>query len=207
MIVEGFGGLSLLTGSSGLAFEIARQYSDAEYEQQETKASYANYKGVIISGSCSTATKSQIQDYVAKGGSSIKIDPYKLLSDEELIEKIYLKIIQNQGENILVYSCDDDHLSKDSKFNKSELSNVLEETMGELASKLISNGFKRIIVAGGETSGAVIKALPYSSFAIGESVSPGVPVLIPEEDSTVRLVLKSGNFGDEDFFTKTLDLM
>lgn len=207
MIVEGFGDLSLLTGSSGLAFEIARRYSDTAYKHKKTQIAYVKDKGVIISGSCSTATKKQIQDYISRGGSSIKIDPVKLLSDEESIEKIYLKIIQNQGENILVYSCDDGHLSKDSKFNQSELSKVLEETMGELARELISNGFKRIVVAGGETSGAVIKALPFSSFAIGESVSPGVPVLIPEEESTVRLVLKSGNFGDEDFFTKTLALM
>ena len=56
----------------------------------------------------------------------------------------------------------------------------------------------------GETSGAVTKALGFSSYWIGESVAPGVPVMVPVENPRIRLILKSGNFGQEDFFGRAL---
>ena len=64
----------------------------------------------------------------------------------------------------------------------------------------------RIIAAGGETSGAVTKALGYQAYRIGVSVAPGVPVLIPLENPRMRLILKSGNFGQEDFFARALEI-
>ena len=70
----------------------------------------------------------------------------------------------------------------------------------------MSHGVTRIIAAGGETSGAVTQALGYRAFWIGESIAPGVPVMIPVENEHVRLVLKSGNFGQEDFFGRALRL-
>lgn len=54
-------------------------------------------------------------------------------------------------------------------------------------------------MAGGETSGAVTKALGYEAFEIGPSVAPGVPVMTPLDNRNMKLVLKSGNFGQEDF--------
>ena len=63
---------------------------------------------------------------------------------------------------------------------------------------------ERLLVAGGETSGAVIRKLGYRAFRIGESLSPGVPVLYPAENPRLRIVLKSGNFGGPDFFLTTL---
>ena len=65
---------------------------------------------------------------------------------------------------------------------------------------------KQIIVAGGETSGAVTQKLGYHAFRIGPSVSPGVPVMIPSADESMRIVLKSGGFGGEDFFLKALEM-
>ena len=61
-------------------------------------------------------------------------------------------------------------------------------------------------MAGGETSGAVTKALGFDSYIIAKSVAPGVPVMIPEKDPKIRLVLKSGNFGQEDFFQRALEM-
>ena len=61
-----------------------------------------------------------------------------------------------------------------------------------------------VIVAGGETSGAVTKMLGYHSFRIGKSVAPGVPMMVPVENKDIRLVLKSGNFGQPDFFERAI---
>jgi uncharacterized protein YgbK (DUF1537 family) len=63
-----------------------------------------------------------------------------------------------------------------------------------------------VIVAGGETSGAVTKALGYRAFEIEESVAPGVPIMIPVNHEEIRLVLKSGNFGQPDFFDRALHM-
>ena len=61
-----------------------------------------------------------------------------------------------------------------------------------------------LIPSGGETSGAVTLALALQAFDIGPSIAPGVPILRPTERPGMQLVLKSGNFGEEDFFLKTL---
>ena len=67
-------------------------------------------------------------------------------------------------------------------------------------------GFTRIISAGGETSGAVTKGLGFSSYRMGESVAPGVPIMAPTQRPDIRLILKSGNFGQEDFFGRALKM-
>ena len=69
-----------------------------------------------------------------------------------------------------------------------------------------NHNYHKIIVAGGETSGAVTTGLGYSSFYIGQEICPGVPVLIPEENRYLQLILKSGNFGSEDFFLKAMEM-
>ena len=86
---------------------------------------------------------------------------------------------------------------------------VAEKIEGFLANMAVSayqNGCRKIIVAGGETSGAVMKALGFSKYIIWKSVAPGVPVLIPIEDTGARIVLKSGNFGQEDFFLRAMKM-
>ena len=82
----------------------------------------------------------------------------------------------------------------------------MEQTAAQLALKAVEEGYTRIIVAGGETSGAVTRALGFDSYIIGESVAPGVPVMIPQNRPEIRLVLKSGNFGQEDFFLRALEI-
>ena len=76
--------------------------------------------------------------------------------------------------------------------------------MASLARRAVDAGFGAVIVAGGETSGAVVKELQYDAYEIGASVAPGVPVMTPVARPEFHLVLKSGNFGDEDFFQKAL---
>lgn len=76
--------------------------------------------------------------------------------------------------------------------------------MAELAAEALAGGIRKLIVAGGETSGAVTRRLGYSRFLIGEDAAPGVPVMCPAERRDVNIVLKSGNFGDEAFFIDAL---
>jgi uncharacterized protein YgbK (DUF1537 family) len=76
---------------------------------------------------------------------------------------------------------------------------AVEATFAALAARLKAEGFDHFIVAGGESSGAVVKALGIKAFHIGPQIAPGVP-WVRAVDQPISLALKSGNFGDEDFF-------
>jgi uncharacterized protein YgbK (DUF1537 family) len=76
-----------------------------------------------------------------------------------------------------------------------------ERGLGALA-RVLAERYGRLIVAGGETSGAVIDALGIRAVEIGDAIDPGVPALRSLANPPLALALKSGNFGAEDFFRK-----
>ena len=103
-------------------------------------------------------------------------------------------------------SASPEDLAKSQRLGKERVASKIEDTLADLARMAVKQGYTRIIVAGGETSGAVTQALDYQAFEIGQSVAPGVPVMTPLANPSLRLVLKSGNFGQEDFFTRALEM-
>lgn len=75
----------------------------------------------------------------------------------------------------------------------------------DFASTLVEkHGVRKLVVAGGETSGAVVKALDVFALRIGASIDPGVPWTIGSGKERLALALKSGNFGTTDFFERAL---
>lgn len=162
-------------------------------------------KGIILAGSCSKATLNQIEVYQKAGHPSYKIDPIALLEGRQTLEDIFSFVCRFPQEYVLIYSSDNaESVRQIQKFGKTEISALLENTMSLIACRLIKEGYHHMIIAGGETSGAVIKGLGFRSFRIGKSVAPGVPMMIPTEDKEIRLVLKSGNFGQPDFFARAI---
>ena len=93
------------------------------------------------------------------------------------------------------------------KIGSEKAGSLIENAMGSIAKALVDSGVRRLVVAGGETAGAVVGALGISSLQIGEQIDPGVPGTITVEDPKIALALKSGNFGEVDFFQKALDTM
>ena len=79
--------------------------------------------------------------------------------------------------------------------------------MGRIARELVSLGTGRLVVAGGETSGAVVRSLGIKRLAIGPEIAPGVPWTFSERDGSLALALKSGNFGRPDFFLKAFEVL
>lgn len=202
-LVQLFGDLKLITGGSGLAEPLARSFKK---DEEVDKVGYPDAKALILSGSCSETTRKQIEAYQQSGGESYFIDPLKLLSGEESVENIW-NVIQNKADSILVYSSDTpENVKRTQEQGKVEVAELLEKTTAELAALAVEAGYHRIIVAGGETSGAVTKKLGYTGYHIGRSIAPGVPIMIPTQDSRVRVVLKSGNFGETDFFLRALSM-
>jgi uncharacterized protein YgbK (DUF1537 family) len=79
---------------------------------------------------------------------------------------------------------------------------MVEHAIAAIAKGLVDAGVSRLIVAGGETSGAVVQALGVTALRIGPQIDPGVPWTATVGGKPILLALKSGNFGTADFFTK-----
>src|SRR5699024_1383204 len=135
------------------------------------------------------------------------LNPLNLLLGKESAKNIWNQISKS-SKTVLVYSSDTpENVKNIQKFGREKVAYKLEETFANLADLAINSGYHRLIIAGGETSGAVIKNLGYTSYYIGENIAPGVPIMIPSNDSRIRLILKSGNFGNTDFFLRALSTM
>jgi len=206
-IMRVFPQLPFYTGASGLAFELARSLAkcDGNGRKLFTEKNTAARKlgRVLLVGSCSDTTVAQVRSYLKTGGRSIMLEPEKLLAGEQDVDCVWKKIIERPGEDILIYSSGSIGKRAGGAIDETK-ADVLERTLALLARRAVDYGFKRIVAGGGETSGAITKALGYFVFRIGESVSPGVPIMSPVGGENLFLVLKSGNFGDEEFFNRAL---
>lgn len=203
LIAEYFSSLKLFSGGSGLLKALAHRYK-SEASINIAKGVYG--KALILSGSCSVATRTQIDYFIQNGGKAISLNEEDVLNDTTDYEAIVSEALSSDTP-LLVYSFDSpDGLKNRQKENVEELARKIENTISIIARKAVDVGISRIITAGGETSGAVTEALGFAAFWLGENVAPGVPVLIPTDRENFNIVLKSGNFGDEAFFTKAIKL-
>ena len=185
-----FGGCKVLSGGSGILEHLEKH---AE-------------KGIVLAGSCSTATLNQIRVYQEAGHPSYKIDPLALWNGTLTVDEILDFVRSYPEEYVLVYCSDSaDKVREVQELGREKIAALLENTLSQIAKRLAEEGYHHVIVAGGETSGAVTKKLGYQAFRVGKSVAPGVPLMIPVENEKMRLVLKSGNFGQPDFFQRAID--
>ncbi len=232
-IVKIFGTLPVLSGGSGILQELGERMAGGKAENMiglgngEGRADGAEAEeagdgpaeesapakqalssagsALILAGSCSKATRGQIAWAISHGIPAVKMDYRKLTTGEQSEEEIWA-FIQNHSQALVYSSESPEEMGEIREKDRGWISDLLEETTARLAKRAVEAGFRRIVGAGGETSGAVTKALGYDSYEIGESVAPGVPVMIPRKDRSMRLVLKSGNFGQADFFERALEM-
>lgn len=212
-IIRLFSDLRVMTGGSGLASSYARSLAQ---EAQDVGGSVPSVDSrtegaaLIAAGSISKATVGQIHFYKEKGLPYYKICPEALWGRTITAGKIWEEIkdiVAEQNEPILVYCSDSQKdIEKGRELGGYTFAALLERTLAEVVNIAAENGVRRLIIAGGETSGAVIKKLGYKTFYVGESAAPGVPVLVPHGADDMRLILKSGNFGQEDFFVRALEM-
>lgn len=201
-----FGHLPLLTGGSGLIMHLAHQMTGNMHHTFRKSLPPVSGPALLLAGSCSKVTLSQIKYFQAHGGISRKIDA-KLLSHSSLnssVEDLWDFILQHWETPVLIYSSDTTDHVKEAQKQSRTISEDLEELFARLAERAIAQGCHRLIIAGGETSGAVTKKLGFDAYEIGDSISPGIPIMAPIRKPNLRLILKSGNFGEENFFEKAL---
>lgn len=204
LIAEKFGHLPLLTGGSGLLEHLGRRYKGEESAQCEMTVGQGDCPRLLLAGSCSAMTQQQVKVYLESGGAALRIEPDKLLSGEQTEAQLQ-QAIAVADKDILVYStAGPDAVKRYQEVGAEEVSALLEGLMGRLAVYGRAQGYRRIVVAGGETSGAVTQALDTGAYLIGVDAAPGVPELWPVGCPDLGLVLKSGNFGAPDFFLTAL---
>ena len=203
----------LLTGGSGIAMGLPQNFRRAGLlPEREIAASLAAPKGRagIISGSCSTATRGQIAKAIEAGYPALKVDPMALVSGAQDAAKLAdWALAQAANTPFLLYSSDDpaEVAAIQEKLGRERAGETVEHAFAQTAALLAEGGVSRLLVAGGETSGAVVQGLGIGLLEIGPEIDPGVPWTRVAQGRDMVIALKSGNFGAPDFFLKAWALL
>jgi uncharacterized protein YgbK (DUF1537 family) len=203
--------LPLITGGSGLALGLPDLYRDrALFETFGSELNWPQKGGqLVISGSCSETTLRQISE-MKKFAQSFQLDPGELQANRQgtlkRIDKFLLK--QTTSPALIYSSADLDSLAKThAALGQEKASALIEDAMGEIACNALRSGVRKLVVAGGETAGAIVSALGFDALAIGPEIAPGVPWTLGMKAPHVALALKSGNFGGPNFFTRAFQVL
>ncbi|MDO6405294.1 3-oxo-tetronate kinase [Pantoea phytobeneficialis] len=199
--------MRLVTGGSGLAIGIARAWSTAQ--QNAAEAEWAGrpqgQRAVVISGSCSQMTNRQVNTY-RQIAPSFEVQVERCLEDaasyaDELCD--WVAANSQQALAPLLYATADAQQLQaiQQQYGAARSSEAVELLFAAVTRELKARGWQRFIVAGGETSGVVAQTLGVTAFHIGPTISPGVP-WVRDIHQPLSLALKSGNFGDEQFFAR-----
>lgn len=192
--------LKLLSGSSALIRDWVVALKLGEQNLLWDKEIQGTGKSIIFSGSLSNQTQKQLQNYFASGLDSYQINEKDLSNDSIVKDKI--EAYSKKNCPLLIYSARNSFEQAD---NMVKLQGEIEQFFASMAKFAYSIGYTNIVSAGGETSGAIIQNLPFPMYAVIGQVATGVPMLEPMEAKGVRVVLKSGNFGQDDFFLRVLN--
>ncbi len=198
--------LKLVTGGSGLAAGIAKNWVEHLEDQSDAKqaGNPAKAPTVVFSGSCSVMTNQQVAVYKEKA-PHYAIDVKACLTDQDYSNQVFDWVMTHIQSELapLVYATADATALKaiQEEFGAHASSHAVEQFFSQLAIKLQQHSVKNFIVAGGETSGVVTQSLAVKGFHIGPQIAPGVP-WVKSVEGELSLALKSGNFGDKDFFAK-----
>jgi uncharacterized protein YgbK (DUF1537 family) len=209
---EALADFKLITGGSGIAIGLPNNYQNAKIvrlTKEASKLEPVTGLSLVLAGSCSDATLSQVAKF-SKNNPSFKLDPVELDLRPAIIEEAieWANLRMGQGPVLIYASATSNEVkSIQEKIGSEKAGSLIENAMGSIAKALVDSGVRRLVVAGGETAGAVGGALGIWSLKIGGQIDPGVPGTITVEDPKIALALKSGNFGDVDFFQKALDTM
>ena len=193
----------LLTGGSGIALGLP-----ANFGHSAARPAWSSIAGpgAVLSGSCSQATRAQVARYRDLAPAH-EVTPAEVIAGTlkagDLADWVLAQAIAP-----LVYSSADPAQVKAAQiqFGQEKLAHAIESLFTDLTRELTARGLVRLVVAGGETSGAAVAGLGAEALEIGPRLAAGVPLLRPA-GRDMALALKSGNFGGPDFFAEALARM
>lgn len=203
--------LALITGGSGIAMGLPENFRARGNLVKRAAPALPGIVGraAVIAGSCSKMTRAQVA-FSKSSWPAFEIDPGAIADGVDVASDV-IAWVKDQDETlpVLIYSSADpaDVSVSQEKFGREQAGEMVEQVMGKIATGLMDTGVRQLVVAGGETSGAVVKALDIQALRIGPEIDPGVPWTEAIGGVPLALALKSGNFGAEDFFQKSLDML
>ena len=205
--------MPLVTAGSGVAIGLPANFGLAP-SSQASALPKAGGKSAVVSGSCSLATNRQVLDFIQRGGAALAIDPLRIAAGVDVASEVlaWATPLIDKGP-VLVYSTAEAGAVKSvqGRLGVEEAGAMVERTIAAIARGLVERGVHRLVVAGGETSGACVQALGIAQMQIGPQIDPGVPWCHARSEAApeagVHIALKSGNFGSDDFFTKAFTVL
>lgn len=205
--------LPLATGGSGAAMGLPENFRRAGLlptRDQVEPLPAVGGAAIVLSGSCSPATLAQIARLQATHPSH-RLDPLVLATEGgDAIDEALAWAQEHlaRGPALIYASAPPEEVkSVQTALGRDRAGAVVEHALAAIATRLVKAGLRRLVVAGGETSGAVVQALGIRTLRIGPQIDPGVPATLALTDPPLALALKSGNFGGEDFFLKAIGML
>lgn len=211
-IGQALAGMPLVTAGSGVAIGLPQNWPQMQCRAIGSRADAlpaAHGLQAVVSGSCSVATNAQVLQFRQSGRPSLAIDPLAIAAGEDVAAQAlaWAEPLLASGP-VLLYATAEPAAVRavQDRLGVARAGEMVEHTLSRIAAGLVQRGVRQLLVAGGETSGAVVQALGVQRMMIGPQIDPGVPwtavdtPLCPGEP--VHVALKSGNFGSADFFTK-----
>ena len=201
----------LITGGSGIALGLPDNFRRRDLlPAAETADALPRIEGraAVIAGSCSTATLGQIEAF-ASDHPALKLDLTRL-DEPDATDAVLAWARERVADGpVLVYAsaAPDEVQAVQARLGRERAGDLVEAALARIARGLVDAGVRRLVVAGGETAGAVMNGLGVKGLRIGPQIDPGVPACVSLGEPALALALKSGNFGAPDFFTKALAVM
>lgn len=197
----------LLTGGSGIALGLARNHRDRPVADGTGFHPHAGPEAVLA-GSCAQATLQQITVHKA-AHPSLQVSAAAVMEGAIDVEGIVAFVLGHSGQAPLVYSSDapETVARVQERHGAGMVGSALDALFASVATRLVAEGVTRLVVAGGETSGAVVSGLGLRALSIGPEIDPGIPAVSAIGGPPLVLALKSGNFGGPDLFAKACRML
>jgi 3-dehydrotetronate 4-kinase len=201
-------------GASGIGLGLARALvasAGGGKSSGEMTGAPVGGPAACLAGSCSQATLGQIAS-AEQVMPVLHLDPDRVVGskDEARRALAWAKDRLDAGPLLIASSATPDQVAAlQARHGRDAAGHAIEQAMADIAEGLVQAGVRRLVVAGGETSGAVVDRLRIPGFLVGEEIAAGVPVLraVGAQGGEMLLALKSGNFGGQAFFSDALNLM
>jgi uncharacterized protein YgbK (DUF1537 family) len=202
-------------GASGLGLGLARALvASGQVKSHTTNAIADDPVGgpaACLAGSCSQATLQQIAR-AEQAMPVLHLDPDRVIAGKDEARRALAWALERleQGPILIASSSAPEEVAAlQARHGRDAAGYAIEQAMADIAEGLVSSGVRRLVIAGGETSGAVVDRLQIPGFLVGAEIAAGVPVLrsVGANSGDMLLALKSGNFGGPEFFSDALKLM
>jgi uncharacterized protein YgbK (DUF1537 family) len=204
----------LSVGASGIGLGLARALVAAGNRHGASDVDAMAQVGgpaACLAGSCSQATLGQIAKAEAVM-PVLHLDAEQAVQGKDEARRVLAWARERLGKGpfLIASSATPDQVAAlQARYGRDAAGHAIEEAMADIAEALVQAGVRRLVVAGGETSGAVVDRLRIPGFLVGDEIAAGVPVLraVGAKEGAMLLALKSGNFGGPEFFSDALSLM